>query len=140
MRTPPHPPGDRDRPRRLAGRQRPPDQGDARGPRKRGGQPGNVNALKHGLYARTLSPAALRALQVARGLKSHNLDEEIATVRAKLSDLPPHERQAFLQGVALLVRAVHTNYRMNPKATKDLADNITQLLNSLGDQLLPPQD
>lgn len=133
-------------PRGGARRRRPPDrrppahQGHAPGPRKRGGQPANLNALKHGLYARTLTPAALVALEIARGLKAHALDEEIATLRAKLSDLPTRDRQTFMAGLALLVRAVHVNYRISPKATEDLAQSLQDTLNRLGDQLLPPGD
>ncbi len=135
--SPPPNPGRSPRRRRLPDSRRPPPDGDDHRPRKRGAQPANLNALKHGLYARTLTPAALVALQVARGLKAHALDEEIATLRAKLSDLPARDRRTFISGLTLLVRAVHTNYRMSPKATEDLAENLTQLLNSLGDQLLP---
>lgn len=123
--------------------QRHPHQGDADRPRRRrGGQPGNVNALKHGLYARLLTPEALVALQIARQLKTHNLEEEIAALRARISDLDPSDWHAFERGIALLVRAVHTQYRISPQATKDLADNLTALLNSLGDQLgvPPPQE
>ncbi len=131
-------PGSRHRQEGLADRQRPSHQGRPQRPRKRGGQPANTNALKHGLYARTLSPGALVALQIARRLKAHNLDEEIASLRAKLSDLPPDDILDFTRGLQLLVRAVHTNYRMSPKSRADLTDSVAAVLNSLGDQLLPP--
>ncbi len=38
-----------------------------------------------------------------------------------------------------LVRAVGALYRLSPKSRKDLADNPAATLNSLGDQLLPPE-
>lgn len=139
--SPPPPERPRHRPprRRLPVRQRPTDHGVAERPgRHRGGQPDNVNAVKHGLYARSLSKKALQALQEARELHPSDLTEEIAALRARLATLKPSDHAAFVAGVGLLARIAYTNYRMNPQATKDLAENMTNLLNSLGDQLLPP--
>lgn len=137
---PPAHPRRRPRRRRPPDSRRPPDTGPPARPRRRGAQPGNVNALRHGLYARTLTKAALAGLEQARGLTAHSLTEEIATLRAKLSDLPPSDAESFLAGLVVLVRLVHVDYRMNSKATADLADNLTALLNRLGDELLPPGD
>ena len=39
--------------------------------------------------------------------------------------------------IALLVRAVATQYRLSPRARKDLADRMAAVLNSVGDQILP---
>ena len=130
----------RPRRRRPSNRRRPPPPRTPPGPRRRGAQPGNLNALKTGLYARTLSKAALAALTIARGLQAHGLTEEIATLRAKLSDLPPADHASFVAGVGILARLVHADYRMNPKASADLAENLARVLNSIGDQLLPPAE
>jgi hypothetical protein len=47
-------------------------------PRKRGGQPNNGNAVKHGLYAKNYTPIELAELPAAMAA---NLDEEIAMMR-----------------------------------------------------------
>ena len=123
----------------MGRRQRPPDKGDADRPRRRrGGQPRNLNAWKHGLYARTLTPDALRALQIARELKATDLTEEISGLRARLAVLTPSDSEEFHRGIALVIRAAQAQHRMSPQAAHDLADNLTQLLNAIGDQLLPP--
>lgn len=134
------PPG-RHRGRRLANRQRPPDQGSPAGHRRRrGAQPGNLNAWRHGLYARTLTPDALRALAIARKLKATDLTEEIAALRGRLAALEPVDVAAFTKGIAILIRAAQAQHRMSPQATKDLAQALAATLNALGDQLLPPAD
>ena len=48
------------------------------GRKKRGGQPGNTNALKHGFYAKNFSLAERRGLQVTKGVV---LGDEIALLR-----------------------------------------------------------
>ena len=47
--------------------------------------------------------------------------------------------QLLVKGLDILVRAVGARYRLSPKSRKDLAENLAAALNSLGDQLLPPQ-
>ena len=49
----------------------------------------------------------------------------------------PDDYELMLAGISMLVRAVATQYRLSPKARKDLADRMSLVLNSLGDQLLP---
>jgi hypothetical protein len=46
--------------------------------RKRGGQPGNTNAYKHGLYSKNFSLAERRGLEAAKGIV---LGDEIALLR-----------------------------------------------------------
>lgn len=50
--------------------------------RKRGGQPGNQNARKHGLYSLAATPAQRRAISGAA--KINTLDQEIALLRVKI--------------------------------------------------------
>ena len=52
----------------------------AKGPakRKRGGQPGNTNAFKHGFYTKNFSLAERRGLETVKGVV---LGEEIALLR-----------------------------------------------------------
>jgi hypothetical protein len=53
--------------------------------RKSGGQPGNQNALKHGLYAKVLTREDKRRLRLAS--RTEGLDQEIAILRLKFMDL-----------------------------------------------------
>ena len=46
--------------------------------RKRGGQPGNTNAYKHGFYTKNFSPAERKGLQATQGVV---LGDEIALLR-----------------------------------------------------------
>ena len=46
--------------------------------RKRGGQPGNINAIKHGFYSKNFSLAERRGLKVTEGVV---LGDEIALLR-----------------------------------------------------------
>jgi hypothetical protein len=48
------------------------------GRRKRGGQPGNTNAVKHGFYTKNFSPAERRELESVGGIV---LGDEIALLR-----------------------------------------------------------
>jgi hypothetical protein len=52
--------------------------------RRRGGQPGNTNALRHGLYSRRLSPADLSRLGLTPGPA---LPRQIALLRSSLREL-----------------------------------------------------
>ena len=49
------------------------------------------------------------------------------------------DAQLSVKGLDMLVRAVGARYRLSPKSRNDLADNLAATLNSLGDQLLPPE-
>lgn len=73
-------------------------------------------------------------------LAVEGLDEEIALLRVGLEDLmgqEPVDYRLVMQVMNTLVRAAAAQYRLSPKARKDLAGNIAAVLNSLGDQLLP---
>ena len=68
------------------------------------------------------------------------LADEIAMLRVELRkalDKRPVDIKLMARGVEMLVKAVAAQYRLSPKAKKELADNIAAVLNGLGDQLLP---
>ena len=50
----------------------------------------------------------------------------------------PRDLALMKAGVEMLVKAVAAQYRLSPRASKDLASRMTAVLNSLGDQLVPP--
>jgi len=89
-------------------------------------------------YAEALTEA--ERLQLADARKVDGLDEEIALLRIRLRsalEQRPEDLDLLREGVALIVRAVATQYRLSPKARKDLADRMAAVLNSVGDQILP---
>ena len=55
------------------------------GNRKRGGQPGNRNARKHGFYAKYLTPEQVEALEEAEEL--NDFGPEAALLRVRLRDM-----------------------------------------------------
>ncbi len=89
-------------------------------------------------YESSLTHAERDLLTVAREIEG--LREEIAVLRVKLRTAikkHPDDIRLLTHGVSELVRAVSAQYRLSPKARRDLAESFTNLLNSLGDQLLP---
>jgi hypothetical protein len=85
--------------------------------RKRGGQPGNHNRLKHGLYARQFPVP--RLIQLERmGLNRSEMDIALARVRLKSllekqaasgpEDFLPYER-AIQYYIELIGRLIHRN-------------------------------
>lgn len=92
-------------------------------------------------YRHALSEA--EQLDLARAQEVEGLDDEIALLRVRLKralEERPEDLQLLVRGIDLLVRAVAARYRLSPRARRDLADNLAAVLNSLGDQLLPPPD
>jgi hypothetical protein len=65
--------------------------------RKRGGQPGNTIAFKHGFYTTNFSLGECRGMQAAKGLV---LGDEIALLRVRISEAIRH--------LASLLRTDHT--------------------------------
>ncbi len=81
-------------------------------------------------------------LDLERAHKVEGLDDEIALVRVRLKRAighHPENIELLSKGMEILVRAVAARYRLSPKSRKDLADSLAATLNSLGDQLLPPE-
>ncbi len=89
-------------------------------------------------YADCVTEAERPQLEAALTLEG--LEQEIALLRVRLRKAAkeqPQDLRLLNYGIQALVRAVAAQYRLSPKARRDLADNISAVLNSLGDQLLP---
>jgi hypothetical protein len=90
-------------------------------------------------YAGSLSEAEQVAL--AEAAEVENLGDEIAVLRVRLKtalDEYPEDYTLLVRGIGILTRAVATQYRLSPRASKDLAERFAAVLNSVGDQILPP--
>lgn len=73
-------------------------------PRRRGAQPGNTNALKHGFYSRTWKLSDTSGLDQ---LKSKSLDEEVALLRVYIRRLVEMDQEdADLKTLQDLVRTL----------------------------------
>jgi hypothetical protein len=97
-----------------------------------------AKSWRRGFYSDALSEAEQLLLDQARDMEG--LDEEIAMLRVHLRkalEASPDDLRLVTLGVDMLVKAVAAQYRLSPKARRDLAGHLTNLLNSLGDQLLP---
>ena len=80
--------------------------------RKRGGQPGNQNARKHGFYSTHLPPEQAKLLEEAGDLR--DLRPEIALLRVKLNTLlddPDTSPELILKTVHALTRLLSVQRR-----------------------------
>ena len=66
--------------------------------KRRGGQPGNTNAVKHGLYSRRFDPDEIEALSgMQEGVK-----DEIEVVRISLSRILEYLEKTTVDGMSIL--------------------------------------
>jgi hypothetical protein len=99
-----------------------------------------ARAAARNFYSHALDQTERKDLKKAQEIEG--LDDEIAMMRVRLKRAigeRPKDVQLLMKGLNILVRAVGARYRLSPKSRKDLAENLAATLNSLGDQLLPPE-
>jgi hypothetical protein len=103
---------------------------------KRGAQPGNKNAFKHGFYSAALDQ--VESLNLADALSVESLDQEIALLRAKLLRaiaLDPENFSVVIAGTEAIGRLVSRRYRIEGKAEDDLYQAVLGVLEGIGDVL-----
>ena len=97
-------------------------------------------------YYGSLALSEAERLELSRAGSVEGLADEIALLRAQLKravEASPRTAKArkdlkvVTEGVETLLRAVSTQYRLSPRASGDLADNIAAVLKQLGDQIVP---
>lgn len=91
-----------------------------------------------GFYEAVLEEAEAESVRVASHLEG--LEQEIALLRGQLRRLlreHPEELELMQGQVALIVRAVQTNYRMSDRHRDSLAESIEALLRDVGETLWP---
>ena len=99
----------------------------------------STRATARNFYGQAVEEA--ERLDLERAHEIEGLDDEIALLRVRLKRAVtdhPEDVRLLTRGLEILVRAVGARYRLSPKAKRDLAENLAATLNSLGDQLLPP--
>jgi hypothetical protein len=90
------------------------------------------------LYRSGMSDEEL--LRLPEAIQAEGLREEIAALRVRLGTVfkeHPDDFRLALYGMNTLVRLVVADYRLSPRASKELSDNLAALLNQFGDQILP---
>lgn len=102
--------------------------------RKRGAQPGNVNALKHGFYSAALGKAGQKVLRIARTMDPQDLAEEIAILRARLFALlqaDPDNINTLMLGCEALARLAAVQFRIKQGGGWDLTITMTAILDDV---------
>ena len=90
-------------------------------------------------YARG-SRSQQEAMAIEEAYEVEGLSDEIAMLRARLRDAANAEKvdlSMVLRGLEVLTKAVATQYRLSPRARKDLAANLAVILNRFGDLIVP---
>lgn len=99
--------------------------------------PKRVSARRF-FYSDAMSACEREELPAAYEMEG--LEDEIAALRVRLRTAMrehPEDFRLMLQGMGMLVRAVAAQYRLSPKARRQLADSLAAVLNALGDHILP---
>ena len=117
-------------------------------PKKRGGQPNNKNAYKHGFYSKYFSAFEGKALSEIPvtdttdqiGLMRIQIDRFMQVYTASLEELDFEERLAALRAVTLAVGRIASLERIQSSAGKNLDqyNEFMQLLERLND--IPEQE
>ena len=97
--------------------------------RKRGGQPANQNARKHGFYSNVLDEAEKLDLELATGVKG--IDDEIDLLRVKIKSIlenDPENIRLITQATDALARLVRTKYNISKADKKGLKEAIGNVL------------
>ena len=107
--------------------------------RKRGGQLGNRNAVKHGYYSRAFPREENKDLRSAADVRG--LDEEIALVRhvIKKAALSPDDRHmlTMIRAANVLNRLVRTRYKIEGGNPDRLKEAMERVLGHFSDILSP---
>lgn len=96
---------------------------------KRGSQPANQNARKHGFYSRALSEA--EGIEIEAASQVEGIDEEIALLRVKLRELienQPDRVELHFEAANTIARLVRTRYQISKEQKKSLKEAITKVL------------
>jgi hypothetical protein len=104
----------------------------AKAEKKRGGQPDNQNARKHGFYSKVLDEAERLDFELASGVEG--IDDEIALLRVKIKSLIAHDPnniKLIMQATNTLAGLVKTSYKMSKEQKKGLKEAIGNVLRDI---------
>jgi hypothetical protein len=89
-------------------------------------------------YASSLTEG--ERVELPKAEQVENLGDEIAALRVRLKTAlkdRPEDYALLVRGIGMLTRAVAMQYRLSPRASKDLSDNLAAVLNRFGDLIVP---
>lgn len=104
----------------------------------KGGQPGNVNALKSGIYSAALTPEEENELAIVAA--QPDLIAEIALLRLVIRRAAMHDENGTLlkdiaTGVDTLARAMKVNRTLSGETARQFEKTLVDVLDSLADEL-----
>ena len=102
--------------------------------RKKGAQPGNRNALKHGYYAGAMPAKQQAVLRKAAVIPPKELEHEIALLRSRIFELvklAPENLIVLTMALRTLVRLVALHHGLNAQQEGELHDSLRDLIVSL---------
>jgi hypothetical protein len=102
--------------------------------RNQGGQPGNTNARKHGFYADALGARARNILHRASEIPAHEIEREIALLRARIHQLvatEPDNITVLTLALRTLVRMVALNHGLNEEQETGIHQSLRDLIQDL---------
>jgi hypothetical protein len=111
--------------------------------RKKGAQPGNLNALKHGYYSNALTKAQALLLKAADKLPSDDLSGEVALLRQRLYSLllaSPDKLELLNDTVRTLSRVAATHYHLKGSDADRLTAAMQNVLQSIETTLGAPDE
>jgi hypothetical protein len=99
---------------------------------KRGGQPGNRNARKHGFYASVLDEIQKQALKQAAQVEG--LDDEIGILRLKLKSVVQHDPEnvrLISQAAVSLARLLRTRNQLGKNDKNSLREAMQNVIRDI---------
>lgn len=100
--------------------------------RKKGGQPANQNARKHGFYSKLLDEAEQLDFELAAGVEG--IDDEIALLRVKIKSIlenDPENIRLIMDATNTLARLIRTRYNITKDEKKGLKEAIGNVLKDI---------
>lgn len=111
--------------------------------RKPGGQPGNTNALKHGLYSHALDAVGRQMFEEALDIGPSDYTREIASCRQRLDaaiEAAPDRIDFVAKLVNALARLAATHFHLSGSNSDRLADAMRNVLQDIETTLGPKGD
>jgi hypothetical protein len=111
--------------------------------KKPGGQPGNLNALKHGFYSRALKQAQSLELDEAATIAVDDLSGEIALLRQRilvLLEASPDKLELLCLATRAIANLTRTQYHLKGSDAAQLADAMGSVLQSIEEAMRTPPE
>jgi len=100
---------------------------------KKGGQPGNKNAIKHGFYSKTLNDAEQTDFEKAAGIEG--IDEEIALIRLEikraLTGGDDTNLKIIVRATNALEKLIRTRYQISAAQRQGLKEAIGNVIRDI---------